>query len=180
MLWFIYGEANRSGESGHRKDGLLFTVPQRRSMRGHTGKHPGQPGGRESHGKWAQEPSLLFLQEGTGKTELANVKNFSGVWSTGPAPVCPVPGPGGIRAGRQWLWVCEPCESSTKTGLWVWALGELLHMKAPSQGGLLLSLGIGWSYEGQSFQGQQDPRGQRIRNIWLIRSILQLLLPYPF
>lgn len=40
-----------------------FTVPQRRGTPRHQGPHgeaPGQPGGRESHGKWAQEPSLLL------------------------------------------------------------------------------------------------------------------------
>lgn len=81
---------------------------------------------QRSHRKWAQEPSPLFLQEGTGKTGLANVNNFKGVWSTGPAPGCPVPGLGGIRAGRQWLRGCEPCESSTKTGDWGMGSGSVI------------------------------------------------------
>lgn len=35
----------------------------------------------------------------------------------------------------------------------------------------LLSLGIGYPWEGQSLQGQQDPRCQSIRNSWLIQSL---------
>lgn len=71
-----------SQENPDTEKSLLFTVPQRRGMPRHEGPHgevPGQPRGREHHRKWAQEPLLLFLQEGTGKTGLANVNNFSGV-----------------------------------------------------------------------------------------------------
>lgn len=37
----------------------------------------------------------------------------------------------------------SPVRAQKKQAIGVWALGRLLHKKAPSQGGLLLSLGNG-------------------------------------
>lgn len=48
-------------------------------------------------------------------------------------------------------------EGAMGCGLW---FGLNLESTLVSE---LLSIGIGWSWEGQSFQGQQDPRSRSIR-----------------